>query len=270
MGPTTATNLKIFGTVLVTLGVYTWVASAIPQLESEVPEEVSFSAEVTPEELVSVGEDLFDGAGACTTCHGTGTRAPNLLEDHEGEGAIGARCGDRVDGMSCKEYLYESMVEPGAYLVEGFPPSMPPQDRILTSNQIWALIAYLQSIGGEVTVTAEDVQSEVGAGDTGGDAAAASGTDGAGGGAPDPMTVMQTNACLGCHTLGDQGMEVGPSFDGIGSRRSAEYLRRAIVDPGADVPEGYEAVAGSMPPNFGEILTEAELDALVDFLASQQ
>lgn len=269
MGPTTATNLKIFGTVIATLGIYTWVASAIPQLESEVPEEVSFSAEVTSEELVSVGEELFDGAGACTTCHGTGTRAPNLLEDHEGEGVIGERCGDRVEGLSCKEYLYESMVAPNEYLVEGFPPSMPPQDRILTGNQIWALIAYLQSLGGEVTVTAEDIQSEAPAGGGGGDGDA-SGSAGADGGTPDAMAVMQQNACLGCHTLGDQGMEVGPSFDGIGSRRSPEYLRRSIVDPGADIPEGYEAVAGSMPPNFGEILTEAEIDVLVDFLASQQ
>lgn len=273
MSPNTITNLKILATVFATLGVYTWVSNAIPQLESDVPEEVTFSEEVSAEELVSAGEDLFAGAGGCTACHGLGERAPELREDYEGEGLIGARCGERVDGVSCKAYLYESMIEPGAYLVEGFPPIMPPAGRILSNNQIWALIAYLQSLGGEVTVTAEDIQEErSGSGD--GQASAApsgggSGSDGEEGEAPDVVALMQANACFGCHTLGDEGMEIGPSFDGIGSRRSAEYLRRSIVDPGADVPEGYEAVAGSMPPNFAQMLSDAELDAMVDFLVAR-
>ena len=39
-----ATNLKIFGVVIGTLGVFTWVANAIPQVESQVPEELTFGA----------------------------------------------------------------------------------------------------------------------------------------------------------------------------------------------------------------------------------
>lgn len=277
MSPNTVTNLKILATVLGTLGIYTWVSNAIPQLESNVPEEVTFSGEVSAEELTSTGEDLFTGAGGCTACHGLGERAPELREDFEGAGPIGVRCEERVEGMSCKEYLYESLVEPEAYMVDGFAPIMPPADRVLTSNQIWAIIAYLQSVGGEVTVTAEDIQGG-GEGspppaDRQGDAAAEEGsaaeTEGSSEAPAEVMALMQQNACMGCHTLGDQGMEVGPSFDGIGSRRSAEYIRRSIVEPSADVPEGYEAVAGSMPPNFGEVLSDAELDAIVEFLAAQ-
>lgn len=270
----TATNLKILGTVVVTLGIYTWVANAIPQLESEVPEEVTFSAEVTPEELVTAGEDLFDGAGGCTACHGTGTRAPNLLTDHEGMGTIGERCDEQVEDLTCKEYLYESMVEPNAHLVEGFPPSMPPQDRILSNNQIWALIAYLQSVGGSVTVTAEDIQGtgdESGGGaESGTSSAGGSGENGGTGGEIDAVAVMQQNACFSCHTLGDRGTELGPSFDGLGERRSAEHIRESIVDPMADAPEGYEDLMGTMPPNFEELLTEEELQAMVDFLAAQE
>lgn len=265
MGPTTLTNLKILTTVLATLGLFTWVANAIPQLESEVPEEVSFSAEVTPEELATVGEDLFTGAGGCTACHGAGTRAPNLREDHEGQGIMGARCSDRVEGMSCKDYLYESMVDPGAYVVDGFDNIMPPQNRILTSNQVWALIAYLQSLGGEVTVTAEDLES--GGGSAG---AAPASAGGEGTESTEPMAILQTNACLGCHILGDQGVELGPPLDGVGSRLSAEEIRTAIVDPNADAPEGYESLLGTMPANFGETLSDAQMDALVDFLASQE
>lgn len=281
MNPAVATNLKIIGTVIVTLGVYTWVANAIPQLESDVPEEVTFSEDVSAEELVSTGEDLFAGAGGCTACHGLGTRAPQLREDYEGEGPIGSRCSQRVEGMSCKEYLYESMTDPSAYMVEGFPPIMPPAGNILSNNQLWAIIAYLESLGGEVTVTAEDIQGGGPGGESGGGGSgSAEDASGAGSGgqasagsesgeSPDAMALMQANACMGCHTLDGQGMEIGPTFDGIGSRRSADHIRRSIVEPNAEVAEGYESVAGSMPPNFGELLSDAELDAIVDFLASQ-
>lgn len=265
MGSTTVTNLKIFGTVLATLGLYTWVANAIPQLESEVPEEVSFGAEVTPEELAAVGEDLFVGAGGCTACHGAGTRAPNLRESHDDEGPIGARCDARAEGTTCKEYLYESMVDPGAYLVEGFGNIMPPQNRILTNNQIWALIAYMQSLGGEVTVTPADLESEP--------ATASAGAGGQGGGEDvpmEPVAIMEANACFGCHILGDQGVELGPSLDDIGARRSAEEIRTGIVDPNADAAEGFESLLGTMPATYDESLTDAQLDALVEFLAGQE
>ena len=276
MSSNTVTNLKILGTVVATLGVYTWVANAIPQLESDVPEEVTFSSEVSAEELVDAGEDVFLGAGGCTACHGTGTRAPNLRDDFQGQGPIGTRCGRQVDGMSCKEYLRQAMVEPNAYIVEGFPPIMPPAGRILSNNQLWATIAYLQSLGGEVTVTAADIQSGGGEGAGSGsaqaassDASASSGGGEGSSGELDPVAIMQANTCFACHTLGDRGMDLGPPFDGMGSRRSADYIRNSILNPNSEVAEGYESMAGTMPPNFDQLLSDAELDAIVDFLASR-
>jgi mono/diheme cytochrome c family protein len=270
VSPGTVTNLKIIGVVIATLGVYTWVANAIPQVESQVPEEVSFTADVSPEELASTGEELFDGAGGCTACHGLGTRAPNLREDHGGEGSIGERCGDRMEGMDCKAYLYDSMINPGNHLIDGFDNIMPPQDRILSSNQIWAIVAYLQSLGGEVTVTAEDIQGdgETGASASAGESAGESGGEG-GGDASGAVAIMEQNACFGCHTLGDRGTELAPTFDDMGSRRDREYIRTSIVDPMADIAEGYENLAGTMPPNFGEVLSDEQLETVVDFLASQ-
>ena len=84
------TNLKILLIVVGTLGLYTLVATSIPQVASEVPEELTFSGEVKTEDLVRAGEQLFNGAGTCTACHGLGTRAPNLLTDYEGEGRSGS------------------------------------------------------------------------------------------------------------------------------------------------------------------------------------
>ncbi|HEX7120326.1 MAG TPA: c-type cytochrome [Longimicrobiales bacterium] len=283
-----ATNLKIGAVVLGTLVLYTVLANAIPQIESEVPQELSFSGEVTAEQLVAAGEELYAGAGGCTACHGLGTRAPNLTTDEGGAGTIGARCATRVQGMSCKAYLHTSLVDPSAYVVEGYQPIMPDMSRILSAAQIWALVAYLESLGGTVDVTAADVSA---AGAPAG--AAAPGARPAGAGAPaapagaaaarpgaaapaapagevDPVALMRANQCFACHALNGEGGPIGPAFDGIGARLTAADIRHSILEPNADTAQGYAAVAGVMPQNFGEQLTAGQLEAVVRFLADQR
>src|SRR6266480_1017522 len=152
-----ATNLKIVGVVLGTLALYTLIANKIPQVQSEVPRALALGADVTPEQLVRAGEQVFNGIGGCTTCHGLGTRAPNLLTDEKGAGPIGARCGKRETGKSCKQYLYESLDNPTAFVAPGYQPIMPDMSRTLSPQQIWAVIAFLESQGGSVDVTASDI-----------------------------------------------------------------------------------------------------------------
>src|SRR5438034_1354084 len=159
-----ATNAKIVGIVLGTLALYTLIANKIPQVQSEVPQTLTLGANVTPEQLVAAGEKVFNGIGGCPTCHGLGTRAPNLLTDEKGEGPIGARCGKREPGKSCKQYLFESLDQPGAYVVKGYQPIMPVMTKQLSPQQIWAVIAFLESQGGTVDVTASDIPAEGGAG----------------------------------------------------------------------------------------------------------
>ncbi|SVB98707.1 uncharacterized protein METZ01_LOCUS251561 [marine metagenome] len=65
-------NLKILAVVIGTLAVFTLVANSIPQVQSVVPEELSFGADVTESELTASGEILYGGAGGCTACHGRG------------------------------------------------------------------------------------------------------------------------------------------------------------------------------------------------------
>lgn len=267
------TNLKVVLVVLVTVSAYTAVANWIPQIESEVPETLSFSGDVTADELVAAGEELYQGAGGCVACHGLGTRAPYLLRDEGGAGAIGARCDDRVAGEDCKTYLHESMVNPGAYVVEGYEPIMPDMSRTLSPAQIWSVVAYLQSQGGEVTVEASDIETTASAGEEPagpGTPAPAGAAVGIAGGSTDPMTVLREGTCLTCHTLGDEGGPIGPPFDGIGARRDPAHIRRSILQPAADTTDGFEAVAGTMPVSFGEQLTAAQLEAVVQFLASQE
>ena len=259
-------NLRIGAVVVGTIGLYTLIANAIPQIESEVPEELSFTGEVTPEQLIEAGQELYEGAGGCTACHGLGTRAPNLLTGLGTEGPIGARCDGRVQGTSCKDYLYQSMIDPNTFVVEGFQPIMPDMRRTLSNEQIWALVAYLESQGGEVTVQAADIQAtaeEAPAGGAAPGAAPASATT-------DPAALLQEFGCIACHKLGDQGQVVGPPFDRVGARRDAAYLRESILDPAADVAAGYEQLAGVMPRDFGTRMTAAQLEAIVSFLSEQR
>jgi mono/diheme cytochrome c family protein len=256
------TNLKVLAVALAVIGFYTLIAHAIPQLESEVPEALDLGANLTPEALMAAGERVYNGAGGCTACHGLGTRAPNLITDHAGQGSIGARCGSREPGKDCKAYLWESLTEPGKFTVPGFANIMPDMRRQLPEDQLWAVLAYLQSQGGEVTVTAEDVGSA-------GSAASAAAAP-ARSATTDPRQLLTENACLGCHAIDGQGPPIGPSFDGIGGRITAERIRRAILDPNADTAQGFAQFAGTMPQTFGQQLSAAQLESLVTFLAGRR
>ncbi|MDQ3698785.1 MAG: cytochrome c [Gemmatimonadota bacterium] len=261
------TNLKVLVTAVIVVGFYTMVAHAIPQLESEVPEALSLGAGATPEALVAAGEQLYAGAGGCTACHGTGTRAPNIITDHAGQGAIGARCATREAGKDCKTYLYESMTTPGTYVVPGFDNIMPDVRRQLGEDQIWALVAYLQSLGGEVTVTAADLPAAAAGAPSGAGAAPPTGAGPPLTSTMEPVQLLTEKGCMGCHQLAGTGAPIGPTFDGMGARLSPELIRRGILVPNADTARGYEQFAGMMPATFGQQLSAAQLEAMVQFLA---
>ena len=69
---------------------------------------------------------------------------------------VGARAGNRVPGLSDVEYFAQSLYEPTAFVVPGFPPAMPPVNQPpigLTDQEILCVIAALQTLGGTPTVT---------------------------------------------------------------------------------------------------------------------
>lgn len=49
-------------------------------------------------------------------------------------------------------------------------------------------------------------------------------------------------ACVMCHATGGVGAEVGPALDGWGRGKSAEVIARAIVQPDAEIAQGYESM----------------------------
>src|SRR5690349_16031589 len=254
-----ATNLKVVGIVLGTLAVYTLIANKIPQVQSEVPQTLTLGANVTPEQLVAAGEKVFNGIGGCPTCHGLGTRAPNLLTDEKGTGPIGNRCGKREPAKNCKQYLYESLDNPTAYIVAGYQPIMPVMTKQLSPAQIWSVIAFLESQGGTVDVTASDIPATSSTSTT----ASGGGAGGFAGGSTDPKAIIQAAGCLACHKLDGQGQVIAPDLTHVGSRRDAASIRRKILDPMSSIAKGYEKLAGIMPKTFGTMLNAAQLEALV-------
>jgi mono/diheme cytochrome c family protein len=263
-------NLKIFGVVLGTLALYTLIANKIPQVQSEVPRALTLGANVTPEQLSAAGDQLYHGAGGCTACHGLGTRAPNLLTDEKGQGAIGARCAKREPGKDCKAYLFESLTAPRAFVVPGYEPIMPDLGRTLSPQQIWALIAYLESQGGNIDVTASDIPPESSAPAGGSPAGGGGGAPGIANGSTDPIQIVRGAGCLGCHKVGSEGGAIAPDLTRVGSRLSPAQIRESILEPDAKITKGYEKFAGVMPKNFGNQLTAAQMEALVQFLARRK
>ena len=54
--------------------------------------------------------------------------------------------------------------------------------------------------------------------------------------------VYEAVGCAACHTIRGRGGPIGPDLTDVGARSSPAYLRRAIVDPQADVPSGFKQV----------------------------
>ena len=262
------TNLKVGGVVIGTLALYTAVANMIPQIQSEVPKVVGDVSSMSPEQLASLGPEIYNGSGGCTACHGLGARAPNLLTDERGTGQIGARCATRESGKDCKEYLHEALVKPGAFVAPGYEPIMPDFSRTMKPAEIWALVAFLESQGGTITVSSSDIPAEGGGGGGGGESGSAGG--GFAGGSAEPLTMLRDGGCFGCHQLGEEGASLGPNFDHVGGRQSATQIRQSILDPDAKVAAGFENFKGMMPKGLGDQMTATQLEALVQFLAGRK
>lgn len=148
--------LKTVVFVASVLLVFSYIAYSIPSSPSLPPEEggIDFEAVKTKGDLVSLGQKIFFGKGKCALCHtigGEGGRCPNLA-------GVGAKLS--------REFLYESLTQPEAFIYKQYqysPPKpfsavMPAINKApigLDENELLAVIAFLQSTGGQEYVTVD-------------------------------------------------------------------------------------------------------------------
>lgn len=258
-------GIKVGVFAVAVMGGYSWFANSIPQIESKPPEELSLEGgNVTQAQLIKAGEQIYHTKGTCEICHRIGqkgTRAPDLA-------GVGSRAAKTKAGMSAKAYIIESLLHPQAYVVEGYPPIMPAVDKppiALNRSELWALTAFLESQGGSVDVTLNDIPATAGAAGAGGAAAAAEVKI-----PGDPKQGEQVfqgkGTCIACHKAGKIGASpVGPDLSQIAKIQTPDYIMKKILDPkGMGTVAGFPA--GVMPQDFGTRLSSKEYVDLVSFL----
>ena len=105
---------------------------------------IALSDVKTLEALVQVGGQVFEGKGQCAQCH-------SLQEGLSDKGPMLKGTGAKLT----REFLYESLVSPDAYVYLDFsqvPPApyeSPMPSTSLTEGEILAVIAYLQQVSGQ-------------------------------------------------------------------------------------------------------------------------
>lgn len=146
--------VRIGALILATTGFYTYVGQMVPQKEVQPPQDATIRSDMTSAEMATIGRQIMEGKGLCLTCHTIGkTTGPFRFPDLAG---VDGRAKTRVPGLNDVEYFAQSMYEPTAFVVPGFPPAMPPINKPpigLNDQEILCVIAYLQTLGGAPTVT---------------------------------------------------------------------------------------------------------------------
>lgn len=186
----------------------------------------------------------------CTGCHsldGSDGIAPSLFE-LAGQPRTLDKDGQTIKITIDEDYLKSAIRDPNIEIVKGYDPMMPGYDEATISNEdLQAVVDYL--LGKVATEAAK----------------------------PDANQLLEENGCLGCHSSdGSEG--IAPTFKGIGSREvmierdgkeitikvDADYLRRALLDPEADMVKGF---APMMPS--ADYLSEEDLETIINHLLKQ-
>jgi putative heme-binding domain-containing protein len=102
----------------------------------------------------------------------------------------------------------------------GIPNTEMPNAWQMTDREIWQVAGYVRSMGRTPIVPLP------------GDSARG-------------RALYEKNGCAACHIVRGSGTALGPELTDIGARRSPDYLREALVKPGASVPEGFLMISAT-------------------------
>jgi cytochrome c oxidase subunit 2 len=81
------------------------------------------------------------------------------------------------------------------------------------------------------------------------------------------LQVWNAQGCGSCHMLAAANAtgQTGPNLDEALKGKSTAFIRKSIVDPNAEIAQGFSADV--MPKDFAQKLSDDELQQLVDFIA---
>jgi cytochrome c2 len=268
------TFLKVFVFNVVVIAFFLYVGNSIPQQRKDPPKELELSAEMSQADFVQAGQEIFYGKGTCALCHTIGEKGERC-PDLDGVGtraeARFKESGYQGTASSGPEYLVESLHNPAVYVVEGYQPSMPPLGRQLSDLEVVAVVSFLQSLGGEVSVDGQTRFAKYrgeGAAPAAVAPAVAPAVAAAGKGGPE---LVQQWACNTCHKLDAPDRLVGPSLWDVGARRDAAYIRESILQPDAQIAEGFPPQVMKTTLDglgFYQKMPLQDLNTLVDYLTS--
>ncbi len=259
---------------LLVIGLFAGFANlGVPRIEPAPPptEEKLDLGALTMDQFIAVGERVYKGKGTCTLCHNNLGRAP-LLE--KAAGVAEARMKDpkyKGEADSIESYLIESMLKPSVYVVAGFGKkgsndAVSPMPDVsggsigMNEVEIAAVTAYIQDLGGaEVTV---EIPSDVG------EAADDEEEEQQRKPYETIEDIISEVGCGACHKIVEEEGENGPDLTDIGAERSAAEIRKSILDPNAEISDGFEA--DIMPQDYGVQLYAQELEILVEYLAKSK
>ena len=241
--------MKLLTFSLAVIWFYAFVASLVPESSTAVNlTELDWS---DPEAVAEQGALVFNGKGQCSACHTVDTsappgRCPDLTD-------IGLNAASRIPGMDARTYLIESLYFPANHLVPGYGKIMPEVWKApiaLSHVEIQAVIAYLESQGGEIDPTPFD--EPIDRKDVSVTAAAL----------PPLLTgdpelgkkVFVSAACNACHVVTgvespaageattDFEVVTAPDLSEIAAFNDMRYLEESILLPSVQIVSGYGAV----------------------------
>ena len=251
------------GVVIFTVGlvlVFVRIGEVITRVSGEGerrPATAITAGNITPE----AGEAVFWGKGKCYTCHAVGSRGNSIRGPNQGEAgplamAIGARAVERARERatatgkphSATDYLVESLLDPGAYVVQGYKNEMPnpmrPPIRV-TPLEVKAVVAYLQSLGGAVDMASIKLPAGVEAA-----AAAVAAMEELKPYLPgDPkkgeelfFNPESDAACAKCHAVNGKGGAVGPELSHVAGTRDTRFIIESVLEPSKEIASGFEPI----------------------------
>jgi cytochrome c oxidase cbb3-type subunit 3 len=106
-------------------------------------------------------------------------------------------------------------------IVNGIPGTEMPAQWQMAEREIFQVAGYVRSLGRKPAVPLP-------------------------GNAASGKTIYESKGgCASCHIVRGAGTALGPELTEIGARRSGDYLKEALVKPGASVPEQFMVVSAS-------------------------